>query len=159
MHSPACNASPYWFTNHTFVVFHNHRDPSSHLVLSFFFQSSMRLFRRVTDFTLDWGNFTVVWTENIWCIFKVTKPKAESTLWQRDFISTVRPTVHTSLSRMEVLETVFKPKEVDKVADFSFSCDRKHFENRAKNFISVPLKLKLDLFVTWKCLRYCEDKK
>ena len=41
-------------------------------------------------------------------------------IWKRRFISTVRPTVHTNLSRKRsFLKTLFKPKEFENAAKIS----------------------------------------
>ena len=59
------------------------------------------------------------------------RPHYTVEIGKRSFISTVRPTVHTSLSRKPSFsKTLFKPEEFEN-AGFSLSCGRKPFETGA----------------------------
>ena len=67
------------------------------------------------------------------------RPRLQYTrkIWKRSFISTVRPTIHTNLSRKRIFKkTLFKPEEFENDG-FSFSCGRKTFWNEDDDDVTI----------------------
>ena len=76
----------------------------------------------------SWPTFCVTWNSRTPSLIMSlrSRPHYAAEIWRRSFISSVRPTVHTSPSRKQSFpKTLFKPEEFEN-AGFWFSCGRKN---------------------------------
>jgi len=81
----------------------------------------------------SWPTFCVTWNSRTPSLIMSlrSRPHYAAEIWRRSFISSVRPTVHTSPSRKQSFpKTLFKPEEFENTG-FAFPCGQKTFWKRS----------------------------